>query len=105
MNTNRVPAALAHLEAAVRINPDYEPAQNNLGTALGRLGRMAEALPHFEAAVRLRPDLLEAQLNLAVTLARAGREFEALPHYEAVQRVQPTPEITRIIEHIRSLKK
>jgi tetratricopeptide (TPR) repeat protein len=105
MNNHRVSEALAHFESAVRIKPDYEPAQNNLGTALGSLGRLPEAIPHFEAAVRLRPELMEAQLNLATSLARTGREQDALPHFEVIEKAQPTPEIERIIEHIRSLKK
>ncbi|HEY3837816.1 MAG TPA: tetratricopeptide repeat protein [Bryobacteraceae bacterium] len=105
MNHHRVSEALPHLESAVRIKPDYEPAQNNLGTALGQLGRLAEAIPHFQEAVRIRPELMEAQLNLAISLARTGREQEALPHYEIIEKAQPTPEIEKIIEHIRSLKK
>ena len=105
MNHHRVSEAVPHLESAVRIKPDYEPAQNNLGTALGQLGRLAEAIPHFQEAVRLRPELMEAQLNLAISLARTGREQEALPHYEIIEKAQPTPEIERIIDHIRSLKK
>jgi hypothetical protein len=48
---------------------------------------------------------MEAQLNLAISLARTGREQEALPHYEIIEKAQPTPEIEKIIEHIRSLKK
>jgi hypothetical protein len=49
-------------EAALRIKPDYEEAQYNLGLALLKVpGRMAVATAHLEALSRLRPGLAVAR--------------------------------------------
>ena len=50
--------------AAVRIRPDNPGANNNLGLALARVGRLPEAVGYFEAATRLAPDFQEARENL-----------------------------------------
>jgi tetratricopeptide (TPR) repeat protein len=42
----RLPEAIAHFEAALRDNPAYAEAHNNLGTALAQTpGRSLEAIP------------------------------------------------------------
>jgi tetratricopeptide (TPR) repeat protein len=55
--------AIAHYEAAVRINPDLPEAHYVLGLALLKLsGRTPEAISHLESVVRLRPDSEAQQL-------------------------------------------
>lgn len=54
----------------VSAQPDNADAQNNLGVALLRLGRVEEAIPHFNTALRTRPDHPQAQRNLRAALAR-----------------------------------
>jgi len=46
--------------------------QNDLGVALGRLGRLEESLPHFREAVRLKPNFENAKVNLRRVLAVLG---------------------------------
>ena len=61
-------AAIDHFKAAVRLNPDYAKAHNNLGMALRQTGRFAEAKRHFEEALRVYPGYAEARRNLQETL-------------------------------------
>ena len=62
---DRVPEAIAHYEASLRLKPENPSAHNNLGLALARLGRMQEAVAQFATAVQLAPDYREARENLA----------------------------------------
>ena len=43
-------------------------AHNNLGIALGSLGRMDEAIDQFRQALALQPGFEDAKRNLAVAL-------------------------------------
>jgi protein O-mannosyl-transferase len=53
----RLPDAIEHLEAAVRIRPDFAEAHYLLGVALLRSpGRAKEALGQLDEAQRLQPD-------------------------------------------------
>jgi Flp pilus assembly protein TadD len=60
-----VQEAIPHFERAVKLKPDYADAENNLGAALARVGRVQEAIAHFERALQLRPDDAAARDNLA----------------------------------------
>ena len=84
--SDRVEEAIPHLEAAIRLKPDYAPAYNNLGNYLQRLGRTAEAVPQLERAVRLQPDYAVAHRNLGLALLTLGRTAEAITHYEQAVR-------------------
>jgi len=53
--------ALPQFLAAVRLKPDLEAAQVNLGVVLTRLGRKDEAIAALSAALRLNPSNAQAQ--------------------------------------------
>jgi tetratricopeptide (TPR) repeat protein len=72
VQAGRVQDGIGHYEQALRIQPDYAEAHNNLGVALLQLGRSQEAIAHFEQALRIKPDFAEAKTNLAT--ARATQE-------------------------------
>ncbi len=67
-----VPAAVAHLRAALRLRPDWEPLFERLGTALLRQGEPHEALTWLNRAVHERPDDADALQSLGVALAETG---------------------------------
>ena len=65
-----MPEAIAQLEAAVRVRPDYAEAHNSLGAALFHAGRVPEAVAQFAAALRIKPDYVEARKNLDRVLSQ-----------------------------------
>jgi tetratricopeptide (TPR) repeat protein len=86
----RLPEAVAHLERAVRLQPESGQAHSDLGIALaGTPGRLDDAIAEFRTAMRLRPDSEVPHINMANALAQAGRLKEAEAEYEAALRIQP----------------
>jgi lipoprotein NlpI len=55
------------LEEAVRINPNYAEAFNNLGLALKENGKLEAAIENFHRALEIRPSYLAARQNLEET--------------------------------------
>ncbi|MGY8689288.1 MAG: tetratricopeptide repeat protein, partial [Verrucomicrobiales bacterium] len=47
--------ARTHLENAVKLEPDFSEAHNNLGTVFAATGELEKALHHFNEAVRADP--------------------------------------------------
>lgn len=74
----RLPEAVAHFEAALRVRPDLAKAHYNLANCLRDLKRPAEAVPHYRRAVALDPTHVEALHNLGRTLRETGQPAEAL---------------------------
>ena len=77
--------ALSQLQEAIRLQPGYADAHNNLGIALAQKGQIDEAIRQFQEAVRLKPGYADAQNNLAI--ARATKAHSAQTPGAA-----PTPE-------------
>ncbi len=87
----RLPEAITHLEAALRIRPDSGTAHTDLGNALSQIpDRLPEAISEYQAALRILPDSPIPHFDLANTLAKVpGRLPEAISEYEAVLRISP----------------
>jgi len=77
----RLAEALEQYHLALKINPGYEDALDNLGNALASQGKLDEAIPLYEAALRTRPNQAELHNNFGNALARIGKIDEAIPHY------------------------
>jgi tetratricopeptide (TPR) repeat protein len=74
---------------ALRMNPDYAFAHNNLGNILLREGKVSDAVGHYEQALRIKPDFAEAHCNLGIALEQTGRRPEAIEHWEQALRINP----------------
>ena len=87
----RLPEAIGHFEAALRINPRDVDAHNNLGHALAENpAHLSDALAEYEAALRIDPGFGPAHNNLGVALSKiSGRLPEAFAHFEAAVRLAP----------------
>ena len=87
----RAPGAWGGAEAesrpALRIDPDFAEAHNNLGRA-GAVGRLAEAIAEFQMAIRIRPAYAGAQ---AITLAQSGQLGDAIAEYRTALRIRRIP--------------
>ena len=60
--------ARLHYQEALRIQPGYAEAHNNLAVILLKEGRIAEAEAGFREALKYKPDLAEAHNNLGMAL-------------------------------------
>jgi tetratricopeptide (TPR) repeat protein len=87
----RLPEAIAHFEAALRINSRDVNAHNNLGHAFAETpGRLPAAIAEYEAALRIDPRFAPAHNNLGIVLEKIpGRLPEAIGHLEAAVRLAP----------------
>ena len=81
--------AIAEYRTAIRIQPDFALAHNNLGSALDRKGKRDEAIAEHRTAIRLQPDFALAHNNLGSALDRQGKREEAIAEYRTVLRLLP----------------
>ncbi|MFI5336615.1 MAG: tetratricopeptide repeat protein, partial [Opitutales bacterium] len=88
---DQLEATIMEYQEAVRLQPDYADALNNLGNAwLKKSGGGNEAIARIEAAVRLRPADPDLLNNLGHALLQVpGREQEAVSRLEEALRLRP----------------
>jgi len=87
----RLPEAIQHLEAAVRIKPDSARAHSDLGSALSKLpDRLPRVIVEYQLAVRYSPGSAIPHYNLGNALAAAGRLPEALAEWETAIQLDPS---------------
>jgi predicted CXXCH cytochrome family protein len=77
------------LRNAIRVQPNFAPAHNNLGNLLSAAGRFEESAFHLEAAIRLQENYVGARYNYALALSRVRRFEEAQGQMEAVLKIAP----------------
>ena len=73
-------AAIAQLRSIARAYPRMAVVQYQLGTLLGKVGRVEEARAAFDAAAVVEPDNPYIPIALASLLLRASQPEEALPY-------------------------
>lgn len=84
------PEAIAAYEAAIRINPEFAPAYNQLGYALRNLGRMDEASRAFCTYMKLVPDEPNPYDSHAELLLLMGRYRDAIEEYKRALAINPS---------------
>jgi tetratricopeptide (TPR) repeat protein len=73
----RLAESITSFEQALRLNPNYPDAHNNLANVYYFQKRYEEAVACYERALRLRPDFAEALNNLGNSLSCLKRHAEA----------------------------
>jgi tetratricopeptide (TPR) repeat protein len=85
-NASVLADAVANLRTAVRLNPDFPEAHNNLGNGLARQRQPLLAMTEYREALRLRPAYPEAHSNLGNVLHQIGQVGDAMAqHREALE--------------------
>lgn len=82
----RLEEAEHHLREALRLEPAYVHAHNNLGLVLDALGE-PNARQSFETALRFDPDNVDALVNLANALQKEGKTDDAIQLYLRAQSI------------------
>jgi tetratricopeptide (TPR) repeat protein len=85
----RTGEAIAAWEEALKLNPESDKAQSNLGLLLMGAGRSEEAIAHFTRTLAINPEYPAAHSNLGVALAAAGKLDDARAEFERALAVAP----------------
>jgi Flp pilus assembly protein TadD len=65
-----LPEAVTEFQAALRNEPNFAEAHNNLGRAFSQMpGRLPEAIAEYHTALQIRPDYDQARVNLEAACA------------------------------------
>ncbi|MCG9874536.1 MAG: tetratricopeptide repeat protein [Leptospiraceae bacterium] len=75
--------ALIYFNQVLKINPNDHLALNNIGSQLGKLGRMDEARSYLERALESNPEFSNTYLGLGIIADNSGNHKEAFDYYLA----------------------
>jgi tetratricopeptide (TPR) repeat protein len=87
---DRLQDAKRFYQEALRLDPDYVDALNNLGVIYIRDKDYTSAQKSFERAVRLRPEYVDAHYNLACLYAIKGEVTQSLAHLKKAVSLDPS---------------
>ena len=81
--------AIATLEKALVLKPDFVDGEYNLALAHMNLGQLDEAVLHFKNVIRQKPEFVEAYNNLGATYLEQDRQLLAVENYEKAVELKP----------------
>jgi len=89
MLAKRFPEAQAKFEQAVKENPRFAEAHNNLGYTLRKQGaaNYQKSLEHYDIAIELKPKLAEAYMYRGVLYTEMGRKSDAQADLATLQKL------------------
>src|SRR5665213_3778883 len=87
--TNKVELAIADLNEAIKLKPDYTAALTNRGNAYAAQGKNDLAIADFDTELKYKPNDSIAIANRAAILAKMGKTDEAKTALAAVAQANP----------------
>jgi tetratricopeptide (TPR) repeat protein len=91
MLAKKFPEAQAKFEQAVKENPRFAEAHNNLGYTLRKQGatNYQQSLEHYNTAIELKPKLAEAYMYRGVLYLEMGHKSDAQADLATLQKLSP----------------
>lgn len=91
MHAKKFAAAQIKFEQAIRDNPNFAEAHNNLGFTLRQQGpqNYSEALEHYNKAIQLKPTMAETYEYRGVLFAKMGRKTDAQKDLATLKKLNP----------------
>jgi len=91
MHAKKFAAAQIKFEQAIRDNPNFAEAHNNLGFTLRQQGpqNYSKALEHYNMAIQLKPNMAETYEYRGVLFAKMGRRAEAERDLVTLKKLNP----------------
>ena len=74
---------------ALKINPNYAEANNNMGALLKTIGRTRDSVAYFEKAIKIKPDFANAYNNLGASFNLMGKWELAVKNYDKCLKINP----------------
>jgi tetratricopeptide (TPR) repeat protein len=81
--------AAAEYREALKIDPEWIDARNNLGVILGRLGHFDEAINEFKTALMFEPSNNASQFNLGLAYIQKGDCNSAIKAFDPILKREP----------------
>jgi tetratricopeptide (TPR) repeat protein len=81
--------AIEYLNNTIKLQPDYESAYNNRGTAYSDLGQHQRAIQDYDTAIRLKPDRANPYNNRGIAYSDLGQHQRAIQDYDTAIRLKP----------------
>jgi protein O-GlcNAc transferase len=89
LHRNQLDAALAHMQAAARLEPESVEILNNLGGLRERSGQLNEAIEAYQQAAAIAPESPVPHCNLGEALCKAWRMDEGIVALRAAATLDP----------------
>jgi protein O-GlcNAc transferase len=89
VQTGRAQRGIDLIRKAIKLDPNFAVAHDNLGSGLRALGRYKDALASHEKAIALKSNYAEAHFNRGNVLKDLNRFDEALASYEKAIALKP----------------
>jgi tetratricopeptide (TPR) repeat protein len=99
----RLSSAEKCFKKAVKLNPNYVEAYNNLGNILQLQGKNDQAVVCLKKAIEIEPDFAQAYITLGNALKQSGEIDEAFTSYQKA--ISINPDLAEAYASLGSMKK
>lgn len=87
---DKIDIAVVQYDRALKLNPDFIFAYNNLGCSLWMAGKYSEAIQMFKRCIDRDPNYADAHFNLGLAYFYSNRYNEAYDEFKRVMDIEPS---------------